>query len=341
MPISRPVVSSAFLLAALARFSGAADPAATPDASLEAYARPAMLVDIGGRKLNLRCSGSGSPVVMLEGGASADSLTWTAVQPLIARTTKVCAYDRAGFGFSDDGPLPRDLKADASDLHALIHAAHLAPPVVLVGHSLGTNIVRRYADRYPADVAGIVLVDPPPQHVSEFSADWVKTDNEMHEKIIAFASACEKGASAGQLHEPSGELEKCIRPPDPRYPAALNAAIRAQKERPPFWHTLISEFRTNMTIFEEPVSPSETHGSMPLIVLVADNTFADAPADGKSAMESARQKTNQRILATSTRSERRWIANSSHDVQFDHPEAIVAAVGDVIRESGRAASASK
>jgi pimeloyl-ACP methyl ester carboxylesterase len=310
-------------------------PAATAsDAGLDVYAKPATLVDVGGRKLNLRCSGEGTPVVLLESGATADSMAWHKVQPSIAKSTKVCAYDRAGFGFSDDGPLPRDLDADAKDLHALIHAAKIATPVVLVGHSLGTNIVRRYADNYPADVGAMVLVDPPPQHVSEFSKDWVAADNAAHANVIAFAKMCEKAASAGELANPKGDAAKCIRPPDPGYPDALNTAIHAQKQKPPFWHTLISEFETNMTIFEEPVSPRESHGATPLIVLVADGSFADAPPDGKSAMEAAQQKTNRLILATSTRSERRVIDHSSHEMELDRPDAIVTAVADAIREAG-------
>ena len=331
MPMRRAVLLALFA----STICAAAEPAPAPDPSLAIYATPAALVDIGGgRRLNLRCSGEGSPVVMLESGATADSMAWYKVQPSIAKSTKVCAYDRAGFGFSDDGPLPRDLDADAKDLNALIHAAKIATPVVLVGHSLGTNIVRSYAGKYPSDAGAIVLVDPPPQRISDFSKDWVKTDNAMHENVIAFAKMCEKAASTGGLAKPAGDAAKCIRPPDPRYPDALNAAIHAQKEKPPFWHTLISEFETNMTIFEEPVSPKESHGATPLIVLVADGSFADAPPDGKSAMEAAQQKTNQRILATSTRSERRVVANSSHDMQFDQPDAIVTAVADAIRQAG-------
>lgn len=333
-------VLSILLLALLESAATAAEPAAVPapDPALNAYATPAALIDIGGRKLNLRCSGSGSPTVVLEAGANADSLTWRKVQPAIARSTTACSYDRAGYGFSDDGPLPRDLDADAADLYALIRAGHVALPVVLVGHSLGTNIVRRYAGKHPADVAAIVLVDPPPQRISEFSKDWVKTDDEMHRKVIAFATVCEKAAAAGQLKNPSGETAPCIRPPNPEYPDALNAAIHAQKERPPFWHTLISEFQTNMTLFEEPVSPNESHGATPLIVLVADSTFADAPPEGKKPMQAAQQRTNKLILATSTQSERRWIANSSHDMQLDQPDAIVTAVADAIRQGSHAAT---
>ncbi|HSS07025.1 MAG TPA: alpha/beta hydrolase [Rhodanobacteraceae bacterium] len=327
------VVTSILLFYSVAGAAADAATATAPDAALAIYATPATRVDIGARSLNLRCTGSGSPVVVLEAGALADSMTWRLVQPLIAQTTRVCSYDRAGYGFSDDGPQPRNVDAAAADLHALIAAAKIPMPVILVGHSLGTNIVRRYADHYAGDVAGIVLVDPPPQHTSEFSAEWVKADDAQHEQVIAFAKHCEEAAAAGKLANASGDLARCIRPPDPGYPAALNAAIHAQKEKPPFWHTLISEMQTNMTLFEEPVSPKESHGSIPLIVLVADDAFADAPPEGKQAMESARQKTNKAIVATSTRGEQRLVAHSSHDMQLDQPQAVATAVADAIKAS--------
>ena len=149
-----------------------------PNTALDVYAKPARLVDIGGgRKLNLRCSGKGSLTVMLEAGAVSDSMTWYKVQPLVAKFATVCAYDRAGFGFSDEGPLPRDLDAEATDLHALIHAAGIKTPLLLVGHSRGTNIARRFADKYPADLSGMVLLDPPGQHMIEFAPDLAKEDD--------------------------------------------------------------------------------------------------------------------------------------------------------------------
>lgn len=136
----------------------------------DSYAQAAQLIDLGhGRHLNLRCSGSGIPTVLLESGAIADSSAWFKVQPLLAAHARVCAYDRAGFGFSSEGPLPRDLDADVSDLHALIQRAGLATPLVMVGHSLGSNIVRQYANRYPADVGAMVLLDPPAQDIGRFA----------------------------------------------------------------------------------------------------------------------------------------------------------------------------
>ncbi|HEY8287752.1 MAG TPA: alpha/beta fold hydrolase, partial [Acetobacteraceae bacterium] len=164
------------LFAATAMASPAA-PTKMPDS----YAKPGRQVAIGqGRHLNLRCSGSGPVTVLLESGSHADSTSWFRVQPLLAAQARVCSYDRAGYGFSDEGPLPRGLDADVADLHALIEAAHLHTPLVLVGHSLGSNIVRRYAGAHPGDVAGMVLVDPPAQDLARFlPAAWMKDDAAM------------------------------------------------------------------------------------------------------------------------------------------------------------------
>ena len=88
-----------------------------------------------------------------------------------------------------------------------------------------------------------------------------------------------------------------------------------------------------MVVFEEPIAPKESHGAIPLIVLTADSTFDDAPPDGKKALEAARQKTHKLLVATSTRGERRWVAQSTHDMQLDQPAAVATAVADVIKMS--------
>lgn len=120
------------------------------------------LVDIGGRRLYLQCSGSGAPTVVLQAGAGGDSTAWKTIQPAIAGKAKVCAYDRAGRGRSDDPPAPQDGNAIARDLHDLLAKAGIPGPYVLVGHSSGGPYLRVYAAAYPADVAGMVLIDPQP-----------------------------------------------------------------------------------------------------------------------------------------------------------------------------------
>lgn len=123
-------------------------------------------VDIGGRTLNLYCSGTGNPTVVFETGFGQPGYSWTLVQPRVARTNRACWYDRAGNGWSDEATGPRYSDSVVSDLHKLLAAAQLPPPYVLVGHSIGGFHVRVYHAMYPADVAGLVLVDPSNEDIS-------------------------------------------------------------------------------------------------------------------------------------------------------------------------------
>lgn len=113
-----------------------------------------------GRRLNLVCQGSGLPTVVLEAGLGDTSAAWHLVQPEVARLTRVCAYDRAGLGLSDPGPLPRTSSAIVHDLHRLLHRAELPPPYVIVAHSMGALGAMLFADRHLPELAGMVLVDP-------------------------------------------------------------------------------------------------------------------------------------------------------------------------------------
>lgn len=123
--------------------------------------RPGQLVDLpDGRRINLRCSGRGSPTVILESGFGAGAGAWFKVQPALARDTRVCAYDRAGYGFSDPGPLPRDGAAIVRDLDQALKAARIPGPYLVVGHSAGGLYARLFAARHAGETAGLVLLDP-------------------------------------------------------------------------------------------------------------------------------------------------------------------------------------
>jgi pimeloyl-ACP methyl ester carboxylesterase len=123
------------------------------------YPPPGQLVDVGGYKLHLYCTGTGGPTVVLDALFPGTVSNWAWVQPEIAKVTSVCAYDRAGLGWSDAGPEPRDARQHATELHALLTNAGVPGPYVLVGHSLGGLSVRMFADLYPDEVAGMVLVE--------------------------------------------------------------------------------------------------------------------------------------------------------------------------------------
>src|SRR5262249_40965650 len=119
-------------------------------------------VDVGGWRLHLNCTGTarpGQPTVVLEAGAGDFSVEWSLVQPRVAEFARVCSYDRAGDGWSDLGPHPRTFHQIVYELHTLLVRAGERTPVVLVGHSYGGLLVRLYQSTYPAEVAGMVLVE--------------------------------------------------------------------------------------------------------------------------------------------------------------------------------------
>jgi hypothetical protein len=126
-----------------------------------AQAGAGKMIDVGGRRLYIECTGSGGPAVILQAGLGASSSSWAGIGPTVAATTTVCAYDRAGHGRSDEAG-PQDGIALATDLHALLKGAGVPGPYVLVGHSSGGPYVRVFAAQYPDEVAGMVLLDSQP-----------------------------------------------------------------------------------------------------------------------------------------------------------------------------------
>jgi pimeloyl-ACP methyl ester carboxylesterase len=125
-----------------------------------AYPPPGQMVDVGGYKMHIDCLGEGSPTVILDHVGAANSAQWALIQPVVAQQTRVCAYDRAGFGWSEPGPAPRDAKHNAQELHTLLTNAGIDGPYLFVGHSFGANVARVYAADFSQQIAGLVWVDP-------------------------------------------------------------------------------------------------------------------------------------------------------------------------------------
>jgi pimeloyl-ACP methyl ester carboxylesterase len=123
------------------------------------YPMPGQLVDVGGHRLHLHCTGSGSPTVVLETGGGEMSSHFGWIAPAVARDTRVCVYDRAGRGWSEPADTVQDASQIAADLRTLLHRGHVPGPYVLAGHSFGGLYVLTFAARYPDEVAGLVLVD--------------------------------------------------------------------------------------------------------------------------------------------------------------------------------------
>jgi pimeloyl-ACP methyl ester carboxylesterase len=164
-----PVITTLLVFAVgggLATVSSAAGPSAA--------APTGRLIDVGGHRLYIECNGSGSPAVVLQSGLGESSSYWSRIAPTVAASTRVCVYDRASHGRSDETG-PQDGIALAADLHTLLERAGVSGPHVLVGHSSGGAYVRVYADRYPDQVAGMVLLDAQPADAFSALPDYPAT----------------------------------------------------------------------------------------------------------------------------------------------------------------------
>jgi len=146
-------------------------------------------IDLGGYRVHISESGSGPLAVIFEAGLGEDLATWADVQPQVARFARTIAYDRPGLGKSDPSPHPRTVQQMAAELHSLLQAARVAPPYVLVGHSLGGTIVQVFAHLYPNEVAGLVLVDPEDGKLDDMlrahltAADWASRQKAMDQAL--------------------------------------------------------------------------------------------------------------------------------------------------------------
>lgn len=153
------------------------------------YPPQGTLVDVGGYRLHITSMGEGTPTVVLDSGLGHTSLVWSLVQPEVATFTRVCSYDRAGYGWSDAGPVPRTSQQIVKELHTVLHTANIPGPYVLVGHSFGGLNMYVYAIEYPEEVAGLVLIDAVSKDVQTGNAEefhWFIVINRIKFRLQAF-----------------------------------------------------------------------------------------------------------------------------------------------------------
>jgi pimeloyl-ACP methyl ester carboxylesterase len=297
------------------------------------HTSPGMLVRLAdGRRLNMNCSGRGSPTVILEGGFAATSEGWDKVQPTIARTTRVCSYDRAGYGLSDPGPAPRDGLAVATDLDHAVQRARIKGPYVLVGHSAGALYMRLFSDLRWKDVVGMVLVDPSVEHQDKrFAARFGPGAGGLG-PLRARAIRCLTAAEEGTLPSLDPALAACTPQQTSDHP--VDRTQTAQSRLEATFSTEISELDTLWGSTSDEIDAGrKTYGDMPLIVLTADGTYAGAPPAARGAVEALWRSLHQELAARSTRGREQVVARSSHLMMKDRPDAICAAIEEIIAEN--------
>jgi len=297
------------------------------------------LVNIGaGRRLNLVCTGKGTPTVVFLQGLGGAITSWRHVRGPISDLTRTCAYDRAGFGYSDASSLPSSGENVTDDLHALLHAAGITGRVILVGHSLGGLFATLYADKFGPEVAGLVLVDPSSatQFDYSFSPQAKETILADDRQFLQLLHTCETLTEQGALS--STTPHNCLPLPPNLAPDELDY-LTSQITRPSYFKSGISEFENfnpmkNWTSIDgiEELKRARSFGNKPLIVLSADvrpsnPKFSDA--ENKGFADYIRHE-HVALAGRSKRGELVVVPGARHDIQVDRPKAVIGAIRKVV-----------
>lgn len=285
---------------------------------------PGRMVDVGGRRLHLQCSGTGSPTLLFEMGAGAWGLYWTEIQRDMAKVTRTCTYDRAGFGWSDPGPLPRSPDALVSDLRALVEESGEEGPFVLVGHSMGGWLIRAYQARYPEDVVGMALVE------SAHPRQWEELPPEIWESTRSASGPMRVMAGLGHI----GLLRLMVdRVATQELPAAVMPAYRATAVRPSAMAAFASEIMNSPALAAEAEAAGDL-GDLPLVVVSAGKSFdafrAVAPDWPFGEADRTWMRLQTDLLTLSARSWQHVSPGSTHDIHADDPAIVVTALQEVV-----------
>jgi pimeloyl-ACP methyl ester carboxylesterase len=272
---------------------------------------PGDFYSVNGHRMHIICTGSGSPTIVLEAGLGNDSMTWGGVQPVLSSTTRVCSYDRAGFGWSDLLPTPRDADHVAAELHELLLQAKVTGPIVLMGHSIAGIYMRDYATRYPEGIVGIVFVDgsiPLQDENPVMKAGSGKVPPRWAFELLA------KSAMSTGIPRLMGMCSQSIKGFDAR-------AAKLQAED--ICQTHISQMFDYMDGINR--SGHETvhtgpYGALPILIISEDP--AKIPAGVSADAANVWNQMQEDLKKLSTRSRRIIAKDSSHYIHIDRAELI-------------------
>lgn len=267
-------------------------------------------------------------MVVFEAGGFAWSTDWGPVIDALGPAVPTLAYDRAGLGWSDPGPAPRDLDHQLADLRALLGAVGASPPYILVGASYGGHIVRAYADLYPEEVRGLVLVDARHPAVSQrLPEGWRRYERAavLVSRVLAWAAKLGLLPLLGRL------LGERMSPPAAKtLPPERRERYLAECFGPSAWRTSIAEAEA-IDASDARAARVTEHGDLPLIVLRHGEPDLFRPL-GSAATEAEKAwvSLQEALARTSTRGQLRVVPGAGHAISLQHPEAVAAAIRDVL-----------
>lgn len=296
---------------------------------------PGRLIDLGGHRLHINCTGKGKPVVVVENGLGDFSFDWLLVQAKVSRTTRICTYDRAGYAWSDPGPKPRTFAQLNLELRDALAKLGEDRPFILVGHSFGGPVVRNFAQTYPHLVAGLVLVD------SAFEGQYVGIGRKQLIRLGEDARGLEIPAPREELKD-SDRFASSV--PESSQNQALDkmyAVLPPQQQqwqiwaqsRPQLEDAEDSQRQWSGEYFKKWLATSQagTLGSIPLIVLTrAEGGYRDGDYEiSAQQLESARKEGQSRLAKLSDNS-RQIMVSSGHNMELESPDEVVSAILRVV-----------
>jgi len=296
--------------------------------------------------------GKAAPAVVLIAGAGDFSFDWSLVQPEVARFALVCSYDRAGSAWSDLGPTPRTMKQEAYELHLLLKKAGIGGPYVLVGHSIGGLIARVYAEQYPKEVTGMVLVDSTHEDTTlMYHGKLVRVREGAKKRPIPPVQTMKSSPPQPPTEEDKKQAEfnvkvfgpPKIQPPFDKLPPNVQTVRLWMLTHPKLSAASDDYWPEELQALSD--ARAKTPGALgdnPLIVLVGTNKGEGAPPnvsaeDWKGLVEEKRQQ-KAGFVNLSRNSQLVYAEQSGHHIQLDEPELVVSAIRNVVemvRRRGR------
>ncbi len=280
------------------------------------YPPPGRLVDIGGRRLHILCKGSApGPTVVVEQGAASPSVVWWPIQNQVSAFARVCTYDRAGYQWSDPGPELSSLSDRAADLHKLLKNAGVPGPYVLVAHSYGGAISRVFAEAYPDEVAGVVLID-----VMEEAVIFRPSFASYVRQFLGMVSVGKAAARVGIIRLVMGAISR----PDGGMTPESNAIMIGFVSKPSFSDPLRDELESLARGRHELLAAGSPGalGDRPLVVITHHKPFPGPAA----LLEPGWLDGQRRLAALSTRGELVVATKSNHMIHAEEPELVLDAI---------------
>lgn len=297
---------------------------------------PGALIDACGQRLHVVCAGTGRPAVLFEAGIAASSLSWTRLLGEVATFTRACAYDRAGLGWSERSRSARRVDQMVAELRAV--AANSAPgPLVLVGHSFGAFLALVYASRYPADVAGLVLLDPPTewQHISGARGRLVWGGIQLSHVGGALARVGVVRACLALLTGGApGVPRNFVRVFGPAAARTVEHLVGEVRKLPAEVHPVVQEIWSRPKCFEGMAEHlgalGETGAAAGAVTSLGDVPLAIVSSRDQPADNVAKQ---QDLVRLSSRGRHVVAGRSGHWIQFDQPDLVVEVIRDTVMQA--------